>query len=206
MKPYEAVFIDVETTGLDANKEEMIEFGIARVDTRTWEITESHQAVIWTPQIAARLKSDDLDDFIVRMHRKSGLLGELESLQERGVMPRQYFEAEASILEVVKAWGAKRLPVWGSSVHFDRRFMAAKMPELNDFFHYRNIDSSSDMERLKVTNPLLWKKIDDDETKFQSDSPDHRPLVDIQHSVDLERRIDKWVTKTAATAMILPES
>lgn len=205
MKPYEAIFIDLETTGLDQVKEEILEFGIARVDTRTWQIVEEHQGLVWTPEAKYRIENEGkLDPFVLKMHRKSGLLADLEKLLDGGVQTRTYQEVEASILEVVRGWGAKRLPVWGSSVHFDRRFLGAKMPKLNEFFHYRNIDSSSDMERLKVTNPELWKKIDEDTTKFSTLEADHRPMVDIRHSIDLERRIDKWITKPAAVSMVLP--
>lgn len=201
MNPNEAVFIDLETTGLSPVAEEIIELGIARVNTDTWTIVEEHSAVIWTPQIQARLKLNDLSEFIVKMHTKSGLLAELRSLEETGVMPRFYSEAEASILEIVKAWGAKRLPVWGSSVHFDRKFLEQKMPNLNEFFHYRIVDSSSDMERIKAKYPTLWKKIDNDPTKYESPegAQDHRVLEDIRHSIDLERRLDTWVHRPAAS-------
>lgn len=199
MKSNEAVFIDLETTGLNPLAEEIIEFGIARVDTSTWEVVEEHAAIVWTPQIQDRIKTDSLDDFIVKMHTKSGLLGELKSFDERGVIPRSYGDAEAAILEIVKAWGAKRLPVWGSSVHFDRKFLEQKMPTLNEFFHYRIVDSSSDMERLKAKYPELWRKIDNDETKYRGESADHRVLEDIRHSIDLERRLDKWVYGPSAT-------
>lgn len=205
MKPNEAIFIDLETSGLDQVKEEILEFGIARVDTRTWQIVEEHQGLVWTPEVKYRIENEGkLDPFVLKMHRKSGLLADLEKLLDGGVQTRTYQEVEVSILEVVRGWGAKRLPVWGSSVHFDRRFLGAKMPKLNEFFHYRNIDSSSDMERLKVTNPELWKKIDEDTTKFSTLEADHRPMVDIRHSIDLERRIDKWITKPAAVSMVLP--
>lgn len=204
MKDHEAVFLDLETTGLDPIKEEIIELGIARVDTRSWSVVESHSAVIWTDEIQSRLEGDTLGEFIVKMHTRSGLLPELKDLFNRGVETRTYEDAEESVLSVVKGWGAKRTPIWGSSVHFDRKFLEQKMPKLNEFFHYRNVDSSSEMERLKVKNPQIWKSIDNDESKYQGTSADHRVMEDILHSIDMERRFDKWVTQPAASVLLLP--
>ena len=199
----DAVFIDLETTGLDPVAEEIIEFAIAVVDTNTWEIDSSRcqSGIIISPSFARRLREDDLSDFIKNMHNKSGLLPLIRGRLESGSsVPNTYENVEANILGYISGWGIKTLPVWGSSVHFDRKFLEQKMPKLNEYFHYRIVDSSSDMMRLKATQPELWKLIDNDTTKYESPegAKAHRALEDIRHSVDLERRIDKWVTRPAS--------
>lgn len=205
-----AVFIDLETTGLNPVKEEIIEFGISVIDTTTWtqvdNPSKTMSGILLTQQIVNRVALNDLDQFIVNMHTKSGLLPRITKYIESDHPIKSYAEIETSILDKIKAWGIKGLPVWGSSVHFDRKFLEQKMPNLNEYFHYRVVDSSSDMERLKATKPGLWRLIDTDPTKYVSppECAEHRVLEDIKHSVDLERRLAKWVTTPAAAVSDLP--
>ncbi|QAX94337.1 DnaQ-like DNA polymerase III subunit [Gordonia phage Harambe] len=197
-----AVFIDLETTGLNPVTEEIIEFAIMVVDTDTWEQVEGQTlaGLVFTPQIVQRLNDDSFVKPVREMHNKNGLFPKLRKFIDNGTATSTYEEVEARILGRLKDFQIKGLPVWGSSVHFDRKFLEQKMPKLNDYFHYRVVDSSSDMERLKATRPDLWKKIDNDPSKYVSppEAPNHRALEDLRHSVDLERRIAKWVTGPAA--------
>lgn len=204
LAPKNALFLDIETTGLDPWREQIMEIGFALVDTDTWEITKVSSGLVYTPELRFRLENDMIDDFIKDMHTKSGLLHAIQAVHERTDEKDvdNYSSYEDRIIRFLEdEWGiTRRNPSWGSSVHFDRRFLAAKMPKLNELMHYRIVDSSSEMERIKLRYPSLWKKIDEDPTKFQgSDSPDHRVIEDIRHSVDLERRLDKWVYRPAAS-------
>ncbi len=195
----DAVFIDIETTGLSPTEDEILELAVARVDTRTWEMKENYTGLVYTPGAVRRILERDLIPIVKDMHTQSGLLGELNTLYDRDVSPRSYEEIEQAVLALVKPWGVKGQPIWGSSVHFDRGFLARKFPLLNGYFHYRIVDSSSDMMRLKNTHPELWKKIDEDPTKLpESEYTKHRALDDIRYSIDLERRIAKWITSPAA--------
>lgn len=205
----DAVFIDLETTGLDPVKEEIVEFAIAVVDTDTWQIDPNRcqDGFIISPTFAERLEANDFIDFIKNMHEKSGLFPLVRKKLETGQStPKSYETVEENILKFISTWNIKTLPVWGSSVHFDRKFLEQKMPKLNDYFHYRIVDSSSDMMRLKATQPELWKLIDNDPTKYKSpaDKKSHRALEDIKHSIDLERRLAKWVTGPAHACSDLP--
>ncbi|QOR56200.1 DnaQ-like DNA polymerase III subunit [Gordonia phage Linetti] len=197
-----AVFIDLETTGLNPVTEEIIEFAIVVVDTQTWTPVPGKEltGILFTPQIVLRLHDDSFVKPVREMHNKNGLFPRLRGYMENNTPPREYEDIEKRILDSISGFQVKGLPVWGSSVHFDRKFLEQKMPTLNDYFHYRVVDSSSDMERLKATQPELWKKIDNDPTKYVSpaDKPNHRALEDLMHSIDLERRLQKWVTGPAA--------
>ncbi|QAY16446.1 DnaQ-like DNA polymerase III subunit [Gordonia phage Msay19] len=197
-----AVFIDLETTGLNPVTEEIIEFAIVVVDTTTWTPVEGKtlSGILYTPQVVLRLADDSFVKPVREMHNKNGLFPKLRGFMEKNVAPSEYEDIEKRILDSISGFQIKGLPVWGSSVHFDRKFLEQKMPKLNDYFHYRVVDSSSDMERLKATQPELWKKIDNDPTKYVSptDKPGHRALEDLMHSIDMERRMAKWITGPAA--------
>ncbi|QOP65386.1 DnaQ-like DNA polymerase III [Gordonia phage Diabla] len=203
-----AVFIDLETTGLNPVTEEIIEFAIVVVDTQTWTPVEGMKlsGILYTPQIVLRLADDSFVKVVREMHNKNGLFPKLRGYMDSKIAPSEYKDIETRILKQIAPFQVKGLPVWGSSVHFDRKFLEQKMPKLNDYFHYRVVDSSSDMERLKATQPELWKKIDNDPTKYKSpeDKPGHRALEDLMHSIDMERRMAKWVTGPAAACSDLP--
>lgn len=201
----DAVFLDIETTGLDPNTEEILELAIALVDTRTWTIKQSYTGLVYTPAAVTRIVERDLVPIVRDMHTDSGLLAELTRLYDHGQTPHSYESIEQSILGVIKPWMMKGQPIWGSSVHFDRAFLATKFPLLNQHFHYRIVDSSSDMMRLNNTHPDLWKKIDEDPTKLPDSAfVKHRALEDIRYSIDLERRIAKWITSPAAVCVNMP--
>lgn len=198
-----AFFLDIETTGIDPVKEEIIEVGFALVDTFNWSIEREFSTLISTPQFKDRVDNDGLEDFITHMHTKSGLLHDFQSYWDGGAGLERtvysYEEYEAILLGIVKTWGVKNTPVWGSSVGFDRKFLEQKMPAFNDYFHYRVVDSSSVMERLKLTKPDLWRWVDNDPQKYKSPEGAklHRPLEDLRHSISMEERLDKWVYKPA---------
>ncbi|UTN91214.1 DnaQ-like DNA polymerase III subunit [Gordonia phage PokyPuppy] len=205
-----AVFIDLETTGLNPVTEEIIEFAIVVVDTDTWVPIEGMTltGILYTPQVVLRLLDDSFVKPVREMHNKNGLFPKLRKYMDEKVAPREYLDIEKRILESIRSFGVKGLPVWGSSVHFDRKFLEQKMPTLNEYFHYRVVDSSSDMERLKATRPELWKKIDKDPSKYVSPegSAEHRALEDLMHSIDMERRINKWLTGPAAACSDLTDA
>ena len=67
-----------------------------------------------------------------------------------------------------------RLPLCGSSIHHDRRFLRRYMPELNEFFHYRNVDVSSIKEVVRRWHPRS--------PRFRKNSG-HRALDDVRGSI-----------------------
>lgn len=197
----QSVYIDLETTGLDAQADHIIEIGIALVENFT--VVDMFQSVVVDPQVHYLMEFDMLDDFIKNMHGPdgSGILKQLEEAWNKspGSFHPQTIEKRA--IEAVQHWNLGRVPVYGSSVHFDRRFMSAQMPDLDALFHYRCVDSSSQMEFIKAHHPKLAKAINDDPTS--ADSGNHDVISDIFFSVDLQRRIDKWSYRVANQAVEL---
>lgn len=102
------------------------------------------------------------------MHRESGLIADLD----RAYLSATQVEGLAvSVLEPFKG-----CPAAGSSVHFDRRWLAEKMPSLNDLFHYRNVDVSTIKELVSRWMPEVSASLPPSRKR-------HRALDDIRDSI-----------------------
>ena len=86
-------------------------------------------------------------------------------------------EAEKQTMEFLNMYGEKgRSPLCGNSISHDRRFLRRYMPELESFFHYRNVDVSSIKELIKRWNPELLEGY-----KKQGG---HRAMADVMESIE----------------------
>ncbi|MCG8070676.1 MAG: oligoribonuclease [Candidatus Thiodiazotropha taylori] len=140
------IWIDLEMTGLDTQQDEIIEIATIVTDVNLNILAEG--PVIAVHQSQAVL--DGMDEWNQRQHGGSGLL-------ER-VKQSQYSEAEAQaetirFLQQYVPAGAS--PMCGNSICQDRRFLARTMPELEAYFHYRNLDVSTLKELINRWSPSL---------------------------------------------------
>nr|WP_297457992.1 oligoribonuclease [uncultured Halomonas sp.] len=160
------IWIDLEMTGLDPNKERIIEVATLVTDGDLKLIAEG--PVIAVHQPASLL--DAMDDWNTKTHGESGLI---ERVKESRI---DTAEAERQTLDFLKRYATPgSSPVCGNSVHQDRRFLEREMPELLAFFHYRNLDVSTLKELAKRWNPAAL----DGFTKRNT----HQALDDIRESV-----------------------
>ena len=160
------IWIDLEMTGLDTQNDVIIE--IATI------VTDSELNVLAEGPILAIHQSDEIlagmDEWNTKQHGGSGLtervrksqVNEAEAERQTIAFLREYVPANAS-------------PMCGNSICQDRRFLARCMPELEDFFHYRNLDVSSLKELAKRWAPEVTKGI----TKNGS----HLAMDDIKDSI-----------------------
>ncbi len=140
------IWIDLEMTGLDPQRDEIIE--IATV------VTDPHLAVLAQGPVVAIHQSEDIiaamDEWNTRHHGDSGLIGRVRSSHSGAA------DAERETLEFLRAWVPPgRSPMCGNSICQDRRFLARLMPELEAFFHYRNLDVSTLKELARLWTPDL---------------------------------------------------
>lgn len=161
------IWIDMEMTGLDPEKERIIE--IATI------VTDSKLNLIAEGPVFAVHQSDDLlskmDAWNMRQHHASGLV---KRVKESTVTEA---EAEAKTLEFLRQHvGAGKSPMCGNSVHQDRRFLTKYMPELEKFFHYRLLDVSTLKELAMRWAPQIYNGL-------QKDSR-HLALDDIRDSIE----------------------
>ena len=140
------IWIDLEMTGLDTQQDEIIEIATIVTDASLNILAEGPVIAIHQPQH----KLDAMDEWNQRQHGGSGLL-------ER-VKQSRYDEAKAQaetigFLQRYVPPGAS--PMCGNSICQDRRFLARTMPELESYFHYRNLDVSTLKELVSRWSPSL---------------------------------------------------
>jgi oligoribonuclease len=157
----------MEMTGLEPEKERIIEVAFVVTDLHLNTIAEGPVFVIH--QSDAVLEA--MDNWNKGTHGKSGLVDKVKASTVTEA------QAQAEIIAFLKPLIPKgKIPLCGNTIHQDRRFMALYMPELNDFFHYRNIDVSTLKELAKRWKPDVYKSF----KKQQA----HTALADVYESID----------------------
>ena len=160
------IWIDLEMTGLDTANDTIIEIATIVTDEHLNELAAGPDLAIGQTQATM----DAMDEWNTRQHGKSGLI---ERVLASDVT---LAAAEQQTLEFLQQWVASGAsPMCGNSICQDRRFMAREMPQLEQFFHYRNLDVST----LKI---LAQRWAPEVATGFEKES-DHRALADIRDSI-----------------------
>lgn len=138
------VWIDLEMTGLDPEKERIIEVATLVTDAELNVVAEG-------PVIAVKQPDDllaKMDEWNQKTHGESGLVARVKDSQTDTA------GAEQQTLDFLRQYVvAGSSPMCGNSIHQDRRFLEREMPALWSFFHYRNLDVSSVKELAKRWNP-----------------------------------------------------
>ncbi len=160
------IWIDLEMTGLDPDTDSIIEIATLITDSQLNVLAEGPELAIRQP--LARLEA--MDDWNQRTHRGSGLWDRILASDIDTT------EAERRTLAFVEAWvPAGKSPICGNSICQDRRFLARGMPQLERFFHYRNLDVSTVKELARRWAPDIAAGL--------SKTGAHTALSDIRESV-----------------------
>lgn len=128
------IWIDLEMTGLDTQYDTIIEIATIVTDS---ELNILAEGPVFAIKTSDRILNG-MDDWNTRQHGQSGLIDRIR----RSTVTLEQAESE-TIAFLSKYVEAGRSPMCGNSVCQDRRFMARQMPNLEKFFHYRNLDVSS---------------------------------------------------------------
>jgi len=161
------IWLDCEMTGLDPEKERIIE--IAVVVTGPLLTPRIEGPVLAIHQSDALL--DQMDSWNKGTHGRSGLIDKVKasSVTEE--------DAEAQLLAFLALYVPKgSSPLCGNSISQDRRFLVKYMPKLEPFLHYRNVDVSTFKELAKRWRPEVYSAF----KKRQS----HTALADVHESID----------------------
>ncbi|HLS42372.1 MAG TPA: oligoribonuclease [Paenalcaligenes sp.] len=161
------VWLDMEMTGLDPEKERIIEIAVVVTEADLTVVAEG--PVIVVHQSDALL--DAMDNWNKGTHGRSGLI---EKVKASTVTEEQ---AEEQVLAFLKQHvPAGKSPLCGNTISQDRRFMFKYMPRLETFFHYRNLDVSTLKELAARWKPEVV-------SSFVKQSK-HEALADIYESIE----------------------
>ncbi len=161
------VWMDLEMTGLDPEKERILEIATIVTDGDLNVVAEGPVLAIRQPESVL----EAMDDWNQSHHSASGLLSRA---REQGVSER---EAEAATLAFLENHVAKkRSPLCGNTIWQDRRFLVRYMPTLEQYLHYRMVDVSSIKELVQRWRPDLMSGF--------SKKNEHTALADIRESID----------------------
>ncbi len=161
------VWLDCEMSGLEPEKERLLEIAIIVTGPQLTPRVEGPVLVIH--QSDALL--DAMDAWNKGTHGKSGLIDKVRAstLTEA--------QAEEEILQFIKRYVPKNsTPMCGNTIGQDRRFLVKYMPRLEAYFHYRNIDVSTLKELAKRWKPAVAESF----KKAQK----HTALADVHESID----------------------
>lgn len=162
------VWMDLEMTGLDPARDVIVEIATIVTDDQLVVVAEGPDLVIHQPDEALAA----MDPFVVDMHTRSGLLPAIRA------STIDLAAAGAETLEFIRAHvpEAGKVPLCGNSIGMDRRFLAAHLPEIERWLHYRSIDVSSVKELVKRWYPEVM-------AARTVKAGAHRALDDIRESI-----------------------
>jgi len=161
------IWIDLEMTGLDTQNDMIIEIATIVTDADLTILAEGPMiAVHQADSIMAAM-----DDWNTKQHGQSGLTERVKNSQYNEA------QAEKETIEFLREYVPERAsPMCGNSICQDRRFLARCMPELENFFHYRNLDVSSIKELVNRWKPNISSGL----TKQSS----HLAMDDVKDSIN----------------------
>ena len=161
------VWLDCEMTGLDPEKERLIEIAIIVTGPQLIPRIEGPVLVIHQPDEVL----DQMDKWNKGTHGKSGLIDKVKASTVTEA------DAEAQILAFIAQYVPKSVsPLCGNTISQDRRFLVKYMPKLEAYLHYRNIDVSTFKELAKRWRPEVYNAF----KKQQK----HTALADVHESID----------------------
>ncbi|CAH4037965.1 probable oligoribonuclease [Pieris brassicae] len=162
------VWVDLEMTGLDIEKDHILEIACLVSDENLKVVATGPNIVIHQPDEIL----NSMNDWCISTHGESGLT---KSSQESKVSVK---DAEEKVLTFLKSHvPEKTCPLGGNSVYMDKIFLRKYMPTLNDYLHYRIVDVSSIKEIVKRWYPKEYSNVP--QKKFA-----HRGMNDILESLE----------------------
>jgi oligoribonuclease len=164
--PNNLIWIDMEMSGLDPERERILEVAIVITTPQLEVVAEAPVWVVHQPGAVL----DAMDDWNKGTHGKSGLIDRVKASTVTEA------EAEAQMLDfVTQHVPARQSPLCGNSVHQDRRFLVRYMPKFEDYLLYRNLDVSTLKELARRWKPEVMAGI--------KKHGKHEALADIHESI-----------------------
>jgi len=162
-------WMDLEMTGLDHTRDVIVEIATLITDDELNVVAEGPDLVI----AATEAELAGMDPFVLNMHTRSGLLDQIRAstitLEQAGAETLAFIKAHVP--------EPRTVPLCGNSIGMDRRFLAAYLPEIEDWLHYRSVDVSTIKELVRRWYPGALSEVPKKATA-------HRAMDDIRESLD----------------------
>ena len=164
MKKAKLLWVDLEMTGLEPDKDKILEVAAIATDMELNEVAR-YEAVVKVDENL--MKSRMVGDFWEKNHVSC------DELIAQNATGKPVKEVENELLKFIDKYCTKELYLAGNSIHQDRKFIEREMPELNKRLHYRMLDVSA------------WKIYFENALKKKFTKPEnHRALDDINGSIE----------------------
>lgn len=161
------VWLDMEMSGLNVEKDRILEIAVVITDKELNILTESPSYAIYQPDEVL----NSMDKWNTSIHTKSGLVERVRKSQ------CSISQVEQELLNLIKQYVNKNTtPLCGNTIHHDRKFVLKYMPNLEEYLHYRNLDVSTIKELAKRWYPEIC-------TGFIKHNK-HEALADIHESIN----------------------
>jgi len=161
------IWIDLEMTGLDPECDRIIEIATIVTDAQLNILAEGPNLVVHQSDQLL----DGMDEWCTRQHGQSGLT---QKVKDSTISERQAEQATLDFLAEYVDQGAS--PICGNSIGQDRRFLVKYMPQLEQYFHYRNLDVSTIKELARRWQPEVLASV--------KKKGSHLALDDIKDSIN----------------------
>lgn len=170
------IWTDLETSGLDPKTDHILEIAVIVTDGSLNEL-RTYEAIIWHD---SNTLEPTMDPFVHEMHSDSGLLHRIKKAT------KSYHSAQRDIVKMLYDIDVKPFDgtIAGSTVHFDKAFLAVHMPLLFTFFNHRVFDTSTLKAASKLWAPSYPVLKENEETK-------HQAMADIRYSLELAHQLKK---------------
>ncbi|MEE7546223.1 oligoribonuclease [Xanthomonas sp. Kuri4-1] len=170
------IWIDLEMTGLDTDRDSIIEIATVVTDAQLNVLAEGPEFAIAHPLETL----EAMDEWNRTQHRRSGLW---QRVLDSGV---GHAQAEAQTVAFLAEWiKAGASPMCGNSICQDRRFLHRQMPRLERYFHYRNLDVSTLKELARRWAPAVVGGL--------SKTSSHTALSDVHDSIEELRHYRRFM-------------
>lgn len=158
------LWLDLETTGLDPLREEILEVGCVLTDELLEELAYCRYVIKHPPDVLDQISTE----YVAEMHKKSGLIEECR--REKLVL----YMVEVLLIEFIQqaTEPGEKVMLAGNSIHFDRAFLKHHMKSFDKMFDYRMLDVSA----IKTMMETHF------ETDFKKEKV-HRAMADIEESI-----------------------
>jgi len=163
--PAPLVWVDIEASGLEVERRELLEIAVLITDGDLRELAEGPAFIIHHDDAVL----DAMDEWNTRQHGGSGLTAAVRASKV------SLAEAEAAVLAFIREHCPEgQSPLCGNSVHFDRAMLKRHMPGVEAYLHYRNIDVSTVKELVRRWYP---------DVPLPEKGETHRAMDDIRASL-----------------------